>query len=47
MEKIKEIGQPHTINTIFFFGRDVPCTETGHDDGLLVVRRKLHDGWLD
>lgn len=26
---------------------DVPCTKTGHDDRLLVVRRKLHNGRFD
>lgn len=25
----------------------IPSTETGHDDRLLVVRRKFHDGRLD
>jgi len=27
--------------------RDLPSTETGHDDGLSIIRRKLHDGRLD
>lgn len=25
----------------------IPSTKTGHDDRLLVVRRKFHDGRLD